>query len=127
MLEMRPARRFRRARRARALQRAQRRLGSLRDERTRLVEVEIRAIMLSLREESGRTRQRLDRQLERMQPLEREWDRLREMFGALEETIETPALNPLARQWQGELEIPDFPVVEHQGYIKPFPPRAILF
>jgi len=122
-----PAGRLHAARRDRALGRAERRLANLRGERTQLVEVEIRAIMLSLRDESSRTRERLDRQLERMAPLEHEWERLRSMFDALEEAIDTPAVTDLARQWKGALEIPDFPVSEEQGYIKPFPPRAILF
>jgi len=122
-----PSGRLRAARRDRALGRAERHLAKLRDERAGLVEAEIRAIMLSLRQESSRTRERLDRQLERLAPLEQEWERLRSMFDALGQAIETPAVTDLARQWQGGLEIPDFPVTEEQGYIKPFPPRAILF
>lgn len=122
-----PSGRLRAARRDRALARAERRLAKLRDERSGLVEAEIRAIMLSLRQESSRTRERLDRQLDRLIPLEQEWERLRSMFDALGQAIETPAVTDLARQWQGALEIPDFPVTEEQGYIKPFPPRAILF
>jgi DNA repair exonuclease SbcCD ATPase subunit len=119
--------RLRTARRARALARAQRRLETLRAERTQLVANEVRAIMLSLRDQSSRTRERLDRQLERMAPLEREWERLRSMFGTLEETLGTPALDGLAVHFQGALEIPEFPVTEQQGYVKPFPPKAILF
>jgi chromosome segregation ATPase len=122
-----PAGRLRAARRRRALARAQRRLDTLRSERGRLVGAEVRAIMLSLRDQSSRTRGRLDRQLERMAPLEREWERLRSMFDTLEETLGTPALDGLAAHFQGALEIPEFPVSEQQGYVKPFPPKAILF
>jgi len=122
-----PAGRIRAARRTRAALRAERRLAAVREERAQLVEDEVRAIMLSLREESSRTRGRLDRELERMAPLQREWERLRAMFDALESALETPALSELAGQWHGALQIPDFPVTEEQGYIKPFPPRAILF
>lgn len=107
--------------------RAQRRLERLGQERERLAEREIRAIMLLLREQSGRTRERLDRELERLTPLQEEWERLRAVFDSLDETIAGPALEPLAGQWRGELEIPDFPVQEHQGYVKPFPSCAILF
>lgn len=122
-----PAGRLRSARRARALRRTQRRRERLHAQRTELVEREIRAILLGLQQASTCTRERLDRELERLTPLEREWESLRCAFDLLEETIETPALCPLARRWQGELEIPEFPVTEHQGYIKPFPPQAILF
>lgn len=113
--------------RRRSERRAQRRLERLQAERAKLVEVEVRAIMLALQRESVRMRERLDRELERMAPLEREWDRLGSLFGALEETIAAPALDQLTEQWQGGLQIPDFPVVEQTGYIKPFPPKAILF
>ena len=122
-----PAGRLRAARRERALARTQRRLDTLRAERAQLVDAEVRAIMLSLRDQSSRTRERLDRQLERMTPLEREWERLRSMFDTLEETLETPALDGLAVHFRGVLEIPEFPVTEQQGYVKPFPPKAILF
>jgi chromosome segregation ATPase len=111
----------------RAGRRAERKLESLRADRGRMVEAEVRSIMLALKEESGRTRERLDRELERLVPLEREWERLRALFDALEQTIATPAVGALATQWQGGLEIPDFPVSERTGYVKPFPPKAILF
>ena len=122
-----PSGRLRVTRRRRALERTARRLDQLRTERGRLAEDEIRTIMLLLREQSSRTRERLDRELERMVPLEQEWERLRSMFECLEETIGGPGLRALARHWQGGLDIPDFPVTESQGYIKPFPPQAILF
>lgn len=112
---------------ARRTARSQRRLERLRAERERLAEREIRAILLLLREQSGRTRQRLDRELERLTPLQEEWERLRGIFSSLDETIAAPALEPLAAQWRGDLEIPDFPVHENQGYVKPFPSCAILF
>jgi hypothetical protein len=114
-------------RRERTIERAERRLEALRTRRCEIVQGEVRAIMLSLRDQSARTRQRLDRELERMAPLEREWERLRSMFEALERTLEDPGVEDLAGHWRGTLEIPDFPVTERQGYIKPFPPRAILF
>lgn len=122
-----PGARVRTAWRHRKLCAAERRLERLREERAELVEAELRAIMLSLRQTAGQTRERLDRELERIAPLEQEWERLRGLFASLEDTLSTPALSELADQWQGELEIPAFPVVEKEGYIKPFPPRAILF
>ena len=107
--------------------RAQRRLERLRARREQLVQSEIRSIMLALKDESHRTRERLDRELQRMAPLELEWERLRSMFDTLEATLCKPALDQLTVQWRGGLAIPDFPVTEQTGYIKPFPPKAILF
>ncbi len=107
--------------------RAAHRLERLRAQRAELVDTEIRAIMLALQKQSGRTRERLDRELERLVPLEREWDRLRSMFDSLEETLAKPGLDQLTGQWRGGLEIPAFPITEQTGYIKPFPPKAILF
>lgn len=119
--------RLRRARHGRALQRYQQQLERHEEERRRLVEAEMRSIMLLLQEQSSKTRERLDRELQRLTPLEEEWERIRAMFGALEETVSTPALEELAGAWRGELEIPAFPVHEQKGYIKPFPRQAILF
>jgi chromosome segregation ATPase len=113
--------------RTRSQRRTERRIERLRAERAQLAVAEVRAIMLALRTESSRTRERLDRELARLTPLEQEWERLREMFDALERAIARPALDELTEQWQGGLEIPDFPVIEQTGYIKPFPPKAILF
>jgi hypothetical protein len=45
----------------------------------------------------------------------------------LESTIRGPAFASLAEQWQGQLEIPDFPVAQRGGYSKPFPQHALLF
>lgn len=115
------------ARSPRVERRAGRRLARVRAERQKLVTGEVRAIMLALKEQSVRTRERLDRELERLVPLEREWERLRSMFDALDHAIAAPALDELTGQWRGELAIPDFPVSEDKGYIKPFPPKAILF
>jgi chromosome segregation ATPase len=110
-----------------AQRRAERRIERLREQRAKLAVAEVRAIMLILQSESSRTRERLDRELARLTPLEQEWERLRSMFDALEQAIARPALDELTGQWQGALAIPDFPVTEQTGYIKPFPPKAILF
>ena len=111
----------------RAMRRRLARLGALRDRRRRLVDGELRSIMFALQEESKRTRDELDRQLERLAPIESQWERLRSTFDTLEETIHRPAISSLAEQWQGQLEIPEFPVARRDGYAKPFPKHAVLF
>jgi chromosome segregation ATPase len=122
-----PHGRLRASRNARALRRAHRRLQELSDRREAFVEQGLRAIMLTLAEQSQRTRDRLDRELERLSPVQSEWERLRGAFSALEAAVATPAVEELAGQWRGRLEIPDFPVEEREGYLKPFPHGALLF
>ncbi len=119
--------RLRTARLGRRLRRAQRRAEQLRTRREGLVDGELRSIMLALERQSRRTRDRLDRELERLAPLQQEWERLRSAFDALESTMAAPALEELAAHWRGALEIPEFPVSEHEGYARPFPQRALLF
>jgi hypothetical protein len=116
-----------RARQTRALARAEARAQRCRDEREAFVEQDLRAIMLTLEEQSRRTRERLDHELERLLPVQAEWERLRGAFGAVEAAIATPAVESLAGHWRGALEIPDFPVQEREGYLKPFPRGALLF
>ena len=123
----RPGSRLRERRRARTLARAEARVQRLYDEREMFVEQGLRAIMLTLEEQSRRTRERLDRELERLVPVQSEWERLGEAFVALEGAVATPAVEPLAGQWQGSFEIPAFPVQEREGYLRPFPHRAVLF
>jgi hypothetical protein len=122
-----PAGRIRSKRRERARRRAELTAEELRGKREWFVEEELRTIMLALERQSRRTRERLDEELERLAPLEAEWERLRSAFEALETTVVTPALEPVAGQWRGEFQIPEFPVRESEGYPKPFPPRALLF
>ena len=119
--------RMRTRRRARALSRAETRLQDLCETHEAFVEQELRAIMLTLEEQSRRTRERLDRELERLVPVQTEWERLGEAFVALEAAVATPAVESLAGQWQGRFEIPEFPVHEREGYLRPFPHRALLF
>jgi chromosome segregation ATPase len=124
-----PARagRLRSVRRNRALRRAERAAEELRTKRESMVEGELLMIMLALEKQSRRTRERLDEELERLAPIEEEWERLRSTFDALETAVTTPALEALAGQWRGELQIPEFPVREREGYPRPFPARALLF
>jgi hypothetical protein len=124
-----PARagRLRSVRRSRALRRAERAAEELRTKRESMVEGELLMIMLALEKQSRRTRERLDEELERLAPIEEEWERLRSTFDALETAVTTPALEALAGQWRGELQIPEFPVREREGYPRPFPARALLF
>jgi hypothetical protein len=119
--------RLRARRRARALGRAEVRLEQVRDRRSMFVEQGLRAIMLTLEEQSRLTREWLDRELERLAPVQSEWERLGEAFAALEAAVATPAVESLAGQWQGRFEIPEFPVQEREGYLRPFPHRALLF
>jgi hypothetical protein len=124
-----PARagRLRSVRRNRALRRAERAAEELRTKREAMAEGELLMIMLALEKQSRRTRERLDEELERLAPIEEEWERLRSTFDALETAVTTPALEALAGQWRGELQIPEFPVREREGYPRPFPARALLF
>jgi hypothetical protein len=122
-----PAGRLRSARRQRVLERAHQELRRRRDARETFVEQGLRAIMLTLEEQSRRTRERLDHELARLEPVRAEWDRLGEAFASIEATIGTPAVQELAGQWQGTLEIPGFPVHELEGYLRPFPHGALLF
>jgi len=117
----------RRKRRRRALARAERKLEELRTNRINMSDAELRAIMLELQLHSHNTRERLDEALERLAPLEAEWDRLRSTFDALAATITLPALEPVAGQVPGELEIPEFPVRRSEDYAKPFPEQAVVF
>jgi hypothetical protein len=55
------------------------------------------------------------------------WERLGATFDALESTISGPAFASLADQWQGQLEIPEFPLAQRAGYAKPFPQHALIF
>jgi hypothetical protein len=119
--------RLRWARRNRALRRAEESLEELRARRERMADEELRVIMLALEKQARKTRERLDEELERLAPVEAEWERLRCTFGALETTVAAPALEPVAAQWGGELAIPEFPVQEREGYARPFPPQALLF
>lgn len=111
----------------RALRRREERLTGLRERRQQLVQEQIRTIMFALQEEAQRTRDELDRQLDRLVPVHERWERLRGTFDALESTIGRPAFASLAGQWQGQLEIPEFPVAQQSGYAKPFPQQALLF
>jgi hypothetical protein len=111
----------------RALRRRRARLAALRAKRRTLVEGRIRSIMFALQEESEHTRDQLDRHLERLAPIEQRWERLRSTFDSLEAMLHRPAFVSLAEQWQGQLEIPEFPVAHPDGYAKPFPQQALLF
>jgi hypothetical protein len=122
-----PPGKLRSVRRNRALRRAERAAEALNARRRSLVEGELLTIMLALEKQSRRTRERLDEELERLAPVEEEWERLRSTFDALETAVTTPALEELAGQWRGELQIPEFPVREREGYPRPFPAQALLF
>jgi chromosome segregation ATPase len=119
--------RLRAARARRAIQRREQRLERLQAGRRELVHDQIRWIMFALQEQAQRTRDELDRELERLAPVQEQWERLRETFDALEAAIRRPALVSLAEQWQGQLEIPEFPLAERSGYAKPFPQHALIF
>lgn len=123
----RPGGRVRRAAAERARARAAHAAARRAEEREAFVEQGLRAIMLTLEEQSRRTRERLDRELERLIPVQEDWERLRGAFDALEAAICTPAVEALAGQWRGTLTIPEFPVQEGEGYLKPFPRGALLF
>jgi chromosome segregation ATPase len=119
--------RLRAARTRRAIQRRELRLGRVQARRRELVHDQIRWIMFALQEQAQRTRDELDRQLDRLAPVHEEWERLRGTFDTLETTIQGPAFAALADQWQGQLAIPEFPVAQRAGYAKPFPQHALLF
>jgi hypothetical protein len=111
----------------RRLRRRQARLGRLACKRRALVDEQMRVIMFALQDESRRTRDQLDRQLERLVPVQEHWERLRATFDTLEETMDHPAIATLTEQWRGLLEIPEFPVAQQDGYARPFPQHALLF
>lgn len=111
----------------RALRREEIRLAELQEQRRRLVHDQIRGILFALQEQAQHTRNQLDRQLDRLAPVQEEWERLRATFNALEAAIRAPAFAALAEQWQGQLEIPEFPLAQRAGYTKPFPQHALLF
>jgi hypothetical protein len=107
--------------------RSERRGTRFRERRERMVENEVRAILGELQQQSQRTRLRLDRELARLAPIEDEWERLGDVFDRLDETLAEPSLEALGARWRGELEIPEFPVREHEEYLRPFPRGAIVF
>ena len=119
--------RLRAGRTRRALQRHEARLARLQAKRRELVQVQIRWILFALQDQAQSTRDELDRQLDRLAPVQERWERLRATFDTLESTISGPAFASLADQWQGQLEIPEFPLAQHAGYAKPFPQRALIF
>jgi chromosome segregation ATPase len=119
--------RIRARRNRRAIQRQEARLGRLRTQRRELVQDQIRWILFALQEQAQHTRDELDRQLDRMAPVQEQWERLRATFDSLEQTISGPAFVSLADQWQGQLEIPEFPLAQRAGYSKPFPRHALIF
>jgi hypothetical protein len=119
--------RIRAMRARRRLRRRRAHLERLRARRRELIDDQMRSIMFALQHESRQARDELDRELERLVPVQERWERLRGAFGALEETIGRPAFATLADQWRGQLEIPEFPVAERGGYVKPFPEHALLF
>jgi chromosome segregation ATPase len=117
-----------RARRGRrALARQEDRLVRLGTQRRELVHDQLRWILFALQEQAQHTRDELDRQLDRLAPVQDQWERLRATFDVLESTISGPAFASLAEQWQGQLEIPEFPLAQQSGYAKPFPQHALLF
>lgn len=122
-----PTGRLKAARHRRALSKAETKLERLKTEREQLVERELNAIMVALELQARKTRDRLDEELERLVPVQEEWEQLRETFGALENTVATPAIGQLAGQWTGQLQIPEFPVEEREGYARPFPTGTLLF
>jgi FlaA1/EpsC-like NDP-sugar epimerase len=122
-----PKGRLRGARISRGLRRGERLVEQLRSNREELVERELRSIMLALEKQSRRTRDRLDRELERLAPVQGDWERLRATFDTLETALASPAIEQLAGQWRGTLAIPEFPVREGEGYVRPFPARVLLF
>jgi hypothetical protein len=122
-----PVGRIRRSRRSRRLRRRQVRAERLRARREQLVQDEIREVLLALQDQSQRTRLRLDQELSRLEPVQAEWERIREVFDSLEAAVATPAVEQPASQWAGQFQIPDFPVREQDGYPRPFPQRAMVF
>ncbi len=123
--EIGPRLRARRTRRALARQEAL--LRRLEAQRRQLVHDQIRWILFALQAQAQHTRDELDRQLDRLVPVQEQWERLRATFHALESTISAPAFTSLAEHWRGQLEIPEFPLAEVAGYAKPFPKQALIF
>jgi len=119
--------RLRAARVTRTARRADGRLERLQSERRELVERELDRIMGALDAQSRRTRTRLDRELERLVPVEEEWERLRATFDALGNVVSTPAIEQSAGALGDVLQIPEFPIQEREGYVKPFPRGAMVF
>jgi chromosome segregation ATPase len=111
----------------RALRRQESRLAKLGAQRQELVRDQIRWIMFALKGQAQRTRDELDRQLDRLAPVQEQWERLRATFDVLESTISGPAFTSLAEQLRGQLDIPEFPLAQQSGYAKPFPQHALLF
>jgi DNA repair exonuclease SbcCD ATPase subunit len=103
------------------------RLERIQSERRELVERELDRIMGALEAQSRRTRTRLDRELERLAPVEEEWERLRATFDALGNAVNTAGIEQSAGALGGVLQIPEFPVQEREGYVKPFPRGAMVF
>jgi chromosome segregation ATPase len=119
--------RLRAARTRRAIHRRERRLERLRTERREQVQNQIRWILFALQGQAQRTRDELDRQLDRLAPVQEQWECLRATFEELERMIRAPAFASLTEQWQGHLEIPEFPLAQRGGYAKPFPQQALIF
>ncbi len=119
--------RIRARRTRRALGRQEARLGRLEAQRRELVNDQIRWILFALQDQAQHTRDELDRQLDRLAPVQEQWERLRATFDALERAISGPAFDSLADHWQGQLEIPEFPLAQQAGYSKPFPQHALIF
>lgn len=111
----------------RHLRRRQIQVERLRSRRRGLVDGQVRVIMLALQGESRRARDELDRELARLVPVQEHWERLRATFDSLEEAMADPAFAPAADHWRGQLEIPEFPVSQPDGYTKPFPQQALVF
>jgi DNA repair exonuclease SbcCD ATPase subunit len=122
-----PTGRLSATRHRRALTKAEAKLERLKTERAQLIERELNGIMVELELQARRTRERLDEELERLVPVQEEWERLRGTFSTLEHAVATPAIEKLAGQWSSGLQIPEFPVQEREGYARPFPAGALLF
>lgn len=109
------------------LARAQERVRRVEERRARAVVGEFSQIIRVLSAESERTRLELDDALERLVPLERRWTEIELTFRALDEAIAAPELEAFVGAFRGALEVPEFPVREEAGYVKPFPARAFVF
>lgn len=109
------------------LGRAQRRLETTSERRRQLVEAEFTAIMRDLAAEAERTRTELDRALAGLAPLAARWEEIERTFGVLDEACAGPELVSFVGSWRGALDVPEFPVREAEGYVKPFPARAFVF
>lgn len=109
------------------LARAERRLAATGERRRQLVEEEFTAIMRDLAAEAERTRAELDRALAGLAPLAAHWEEIERTFGVLDEACAAPELVSFVGSWRGALDVPEFPVREAEGYVKPFPARAFVF